>query len=66
MTKARIKYWVLKDRKTYFRMWTGIGPCGTRKLKEAARFRTRQDAKWSPAFTFAWTSYDPHPIRGAP
>ena len=63
MSKARIKYWVLKDRKIYFRAWTGIGPCGTEKLKEAARFKTRHESMQSPAFSFGLTGYEPHAVR---
>lgn len=65
--KARILFWVLadtvKNRTIYFHEWTNIGPCGTRNLKQAERFKTKQAAMNSPAFTFPLTFYEPTPIR---
>lgn len=63
MAKSRVKFWVLKDGKNYFKQWTGIGPCATQKRGEAERFRTRKDAMQSPAYSFALTFYEPHPVR---
>jgi hypothetical protein len=61
--RKRIKFWVLKDGRNYFKQWTGIGPAATQRREEAARFWTKRDAMMSPAFTFALTFYEPHPVR---
>lgn len=60
---AKIRYWILKDGKNYFKQWTGIGPCATQKRGEAEKFTTQHEAKQSPAYTFSLTSYEPHPVR---
>lgn len=65
MAKKRIKYWVLRDSlsKKYLEQWTGIGPAATSKKSEAKRFRTRQAAMDSPAYTFALTFFEPVAVR---
>ena len=67
MTKPRIKFWVLLEAKSkrtnYFDVWTDIGPKATQDIGKAARFRTRRAAMGSRAYSFSWTSYEPHPVR---
>lgn len=67
--KARALFWVLADstkkRTNFFREWTGIGPRGTRNLREAKRFRTRREALASRASAFLLMFYEPMPIRKA-
>lgn len=52
---------VLYDRltKSWFREWTGIGPCCTKDKREAARFRTKDEARNSPAYLFPMTFFEP-------
>ena len=52
--------YVIENEKgdSWFKMWTGIGPCFTLKREEAAEFQTRDEASdtsWRHAFAF--TSY---------
>lgn len=54
--------WVLKDGKTYFKSWTGIGPAGTNKVEEAEIFVTKEGAMQSRAFLFPLMSYEPYQI----
>ena len=63
MKKPRIKDWVLKDGKNYFRQWTGIGPRACQKLSDAERFLSERAALQSPAFSFWLTSYEPVAVR---
>lgn len=63
--------WVLKvvglgPKESYFKQMTGIGPMCTPHLKEAARFKTREDAVLSPAFRFPLTSFFPELTLGGP
>ena len=55
--------WVLKDRRLYFRNWSGIGPRSTPDLCEAARFTTKEEAMRSPAYSFSLTSYNPVEVK---
>ncbi len=50
--------WVLKDGDIYFKIWTGIGPCGTSNVEEAEVFSSKEEAMRSRAFTFSMTSYE--------
>ena len=63
MKRKRLKYWVLRDKKNYFKQWTGIGPMATQKLDEASQFKTKREAMQSPAYSFAMTFYEPEAVR---
>lgn len=57
--------WVLKEcgKRSYFQQWTGIGPRFTQKISQAERFRTEQDAKMSPAWSFPYTIVETKKIK---
>lgn len=52
------KYILVSPSGLYFKEMTGIGPCSTDDIKEAAKFKSKAEAAESPAMRHLLACYD--------
>lgn len=58
--------WVLQSDDLYFERWVAIGPLSTRKVEDAARFDSLEEAQLEASKSWKLVTFKPQPLVEQP